>query len=71
MNGVSAVSLGSTLEGGGSNLVYAMHDGTRITFSDPSGNPNFGATNFCKDNNQLSCTLGLMIFPGRTAKRSR
>ncbi len=29
----------------------------RDTFSDPSGNPNFGATDFCKDNNQLSCTL--------------
>jgi RHS repeat-associated protein len=53
----SSISLGSTLSGGGSNFVYTMHDGTQITFSDPSGNPQFGATNFCKDNTQLSCTL--------------
>ena len=53
----SSLVLGSTLTGGGSRFTYTMRDGTRIVFTDPSGNAHGGATNFCKGAGQPSCTL--------------
>jgi RHS repeat-associated protein len=58
----SAGSYTSTTHNGGtltnsSGYTYTARDGTQISFSDPSGNPQYGATNFCKDTTQTSCTL--------------
>jgi RHS repeat-associated protein len=54
----SAKANGAFLTGSGSAYTYTAPDGTETVFSDPTGNPMGGETNFCaSDPFQYSCTL--------------
>jgi RHS repeat-associated protein len=48
---------GATLSGSGSTYVHTAADGTQTTYTDPSGNPDGGLSNYCGSNGTPNCIL--------------